>query len=547
MRKGGLLALALLLAPVPVAATEPATEPAKGAPRLVVLLAIDQMRRDRLDGSLPGGLGRVVRDGRSYSEGVLDHAGTATCPGHVSMVTGQQPGSSGVPGNRHLDRSLTVPLYCVSDNAPDAAVLGLPVGGPGRSPRKLRTSTLGGWLKDAHPEARVFSVSQKDRSAIALGGHRSDGSYWMPSRGFMGFTTSGFYAKQLPEWVKAWNGSDPFTDGFLSGLPEKWEHRFRFDGPRPDDYAMESERYGRASPHTLRAETPEETWQAYAVSPWSDTHTLEFARELVRNEGLGTDDVPDLLTISLSGTDRIGHLYGPESHESYDALRRLDADLGEFLDFLDTQVGAGRTLVALSSDHGVLPLPEWLDETGRATCPIEGGRADLMWIVYRLYFDLWREFTPLLTWPKAWINFAGSNLNVDRQLAMEHGVEIEKVIAFVEKWLEGEEVVATVWNREEIRSATGEFAELYRNSFDPERSGDLVIQVAEGCLISAYDEGTTHGSPYLYDRAVPIVFYGNGVEPAVVGGRARTVDIAPTLAKRVGIPFPDGLAGVPLD
>ncbi len=539
MRKGGLFALALLLAPTPVAANE--------TPRLVVLVAIDQMRRDRLDGSLPGGLGRLVRDGRSYSESRLDHAGTATCPGHASMVTGQQPGSSGVPGNQHLDRSLTVPLYCVSDTAPDAAVLGTPAGGPGRSPRKLRASALGDWLKAAHPRARVFSIAGKDRAAIALGGRRADASYWMPSLGFIGFTTSAFYRKELPEWVRAWNGEDPFVDGFLRELPETWEHRFRLDGPRPDDYAAESDRFGRTSPHTLRAETPEDTWQAYIISPWADTHTLQFARELVRKEGLGSDDVPDLLTISLSATDRIGHLYGPESHESYDALRRLDADLGEFLDFLDTQVGPGRTLIALSADHGVLPLPEWLEETGRSTCPIEGGRSNLVWMIYRLYFDLWREFTPLFTWPKAWVYFAGTNLNVDRGLAMQHGVEIETVAAFVEEWLEGEEAIETVWNRQEIRTDTGEFAELYRNSFDPERSGDLVVQIREGCLISPFDEGTSHGSPYLYDREVPIVLYGNGVEPGVIGGRARTIDIAPTLAKRLGIPFPAGLAGVPLD
>ena len=128
-------------------------------PRLVVLIAIDQLRPERMHAGLPGGLGRIARDGRSYSESVLDHAGSSTCPGHASLVSGRHPGPSGVPGNRHLERGVTAPLYCVADPAPDAAVLGDTSGGSGRSPRKLRVDTLGDWMKAAHREARVFGVA----------------------------------------------------------------------------------------------------------------------------------------------------------------------------------------------------------------------------------------------------------------------------------------------------------------------------------------------------------------------------------------------------
>jgi hypothetical protein len=515
-------------------------------PRLVVVLAVDQLRPDRLDPTLPGGIGRLAREGRSYTEGVLDHSHTATCPGHLSIVAGRHPGPAGVPGNRHLERGVPKARYCVEAPPEEAAVIGAPQ--IGRSPAKIRVETLGDWLKAARPGARVFGVSPKDRSAIAMAGRHADGAYWMLAAPPGSVTTSTYYRAELPAWVTAFNGSDPLVDGFLADLPESWEAKWKLEGPRPDDFEGESDMFGRAFPHPLRHEDdPRKTLTAYAVSPFPDADTFEFSRELIKQEGLGADDDPDLLAIGLSSTDRVGHLYGPWSHESYDALRRLDEDLGAFMDFVESKVGPGRTLWVLSSDHGVLPLPEWLDETGSATCPVDGGRESLRGFVLPLYTALWWEFTPFWDWPEAWVHFAGADLNVNRALAAEHGIHVQSVIDFTEAWLEEQEIIAEVWTHDEIRDGTSEDARLYRNSFDPARSGDLVLQIREGCLISGYAAGTTHGTPYLYDRAVPIVFYGAGVEPGRVAGRARTIDIAPTIAEHLGIPTPPDLDGVPLD
>ncbi|MBW2416717.1 MAG: alkaline phosphatase family protein [Deltaproteobacteria bacterium] len=541
MSRGGPLALAL-------AALLVATSGASAAePRLVVVIVVDQLRRDRLVAELPGGLGMLARDGRLYSEAVLDHAGTATCPGHVSIATGHHPGPAGVPGNRHLDRSTGAPEYCVADPTPQGAILGMSPGPSGRSPSKIRVTALGDWLKVAYPDARVFSVSAKDRSAIGMGGQRPDGAYWLQPGGPAGFTTSRYYADALPAWVEQWNGTDPLVNGYLARVPEQWEYAFPLSSERPDDYPFESERFSRTSPHPLRGEDLSETLTAIAVSPFEDRLALEFTRELVRNEGLGRDDTPDLLMLSLSSTDRVGHLYGPESHESYDALRRLDVDLAAFFAFLEEHVGPARTLVALSSDHGVLPLPEWLAETGRSRCPVDGGRVNQRWMVGRLYLDLWREFSPLFSFPDAWVQFSGTSVNVDRALAELHEVDPERVAAFAERWFEARPEIEEAWTRQEIAEGSGEFAALYRHSFDPERSGDLTLQLHADCLISGGSEGTTHGSPYLYDRAVPIVFWGPGFERGVVPGRARTIDIAPTLARALGIAIPDGLDGTPLD
>lgn len=510
-------------------------------PRLVVLVAIDQLRPERVDPALAGGLGRLAREGRFFRDAVLEHALTQTCPGHVTMLTGHHPGTAGVPANSFVDPATAKPVYCVEDPAPDAQTLG---GTLGRSPRLIRVDALGDWIKRLRPASRVFAVSQKDRSAIALAGQRPEVAYWV-DREALGFTTSLYYRSELPDWVRAFNRGG---QGLLDGVPEFWEYAVAPDAGRPDDYPAESDQYGRASPHPVHADTLTESLAGLYFTPYSDLATLRFARALVENEKLGEGDGTDLFAISLSATDTVGHLYGPESSEARDALLRLDAELGEFLRFLEQRVGRERLLVVLTADHGVLELPEWLSDTGRGLCPEEGGRESLrslgLGLAIRLHFGL----GPWLSWPAPWLVFSGAGLSVNRPLAAERGVAVDEVVAIAEAYLESRETVAQVWTHDELETGSGapELSRLFANSFDPERSADLVVQTEEGCLISPFDVGTSHGSPYLYDRAVPLIFWGAGVEPGLLRGPAATVDIAPTLAREVGIGVPDGLAGRPL-
>jgi predicted AlkP superfamily pyrophosphatase or phosphodiesterase len=513
--------------------------------RLILLVAVDQLHRDRLDADLPGGLGRLIREGRIYTDAVLDHGMTETCPGHATMLTGRHPANAGIPGNRLLDPETGDAVYCVADSAATARVLG---GKEGRSPRNLRVSTLGDWMKSANPATRVFSVSGKDRAAITLAGHSPDAAFWFLPTGEVGFTTSRYYLERLPQWIREWNGLDPPRDGFLARVPRTWDHLADVGGApgRPDDFPGESGRFGRTSGHPLRDRDLQEFAARLVASPFLDEASLDFATALVREEGLGRGSSPDLLAVSLSAMDYVGHLYGPYSHESRDALRRLDLALGRFLDFLERELGPGSVLGVLTSDHGVLPLPEWLESTGDGLCPEQGGRPDLSRLVFLLLGKLHWEFSPLLSIPRPWLIFAGPQLAVDRALAKRHGVPVAEVVAATRRILEAEPAVAKVWTAEEIENGADEFARLYRNSFDPERSGDLVLQLAEGCLISPDHEGTTHGTPYLYDRAIPLIFWGTGIEAGRVPGTARTVDIAPTLARRLGIAPPSDLDGHPL-
>jgi predicted AlkP superfamily pyrophosphatase or phosphodiesterase len=513
--------------------------------RLILLIAVDQLSADRVDTDLPGGLGRLAREGRLYTEATLDHAMTETCAGHATILSGRHPASAGIPANRFLDLEDGESVYCVADSASAARVIG---GEEGRSPRNLRVSTLGDWMKSADPKSRVFAVSGKDRAAITLAGRSPDAAYWFHQDGEIGFTTSGYYLDRLPEWVREFNGRTPPYDGFLARVPTRWDHLADEGGApqRPDDFPGESERFGRTSGHPLRDGDFEEFAARVVASPFPDEATLDFATALVREEGLGRRPSPDLLAVSLSAMDYVGHLYGPHSHEARDTLRRLDLGIGRFLDFLKLELGPGAVLVVLTSDHGVLPLPEWLEQTGGNRCPVEGGRTGLRYLGFRLLAKLHWEFSPLFSKPRPWVIFAGFQLGVDRSLARRHGVAVEEVVAAARRILEAEPAIAKVWTPDEIESGEDEFARLYRNSFDPERSGDLVVQLAPTCLISPYDEGTTHGSPYLYDRAIPLIFWGDGIEGARISGPARTVDIAPTLARRLGITPPSALDGQPL-
>lgn len=543
-------ALALLAPSAPRAHAEEAAGAETPEARLVLVLVVDQLRRERLDPALPGGLGRLAREGRVYSEVVLDHAVTETAPGHATILTGRHPGPAGIPGNEFFVPGSDEPVYCVGDAAPEAATL---AGGPGRSPHRLRVPTLGAWLKDAHPQSRVFAVSGKDRGAILLGGHEADAAYWLAREGAVGFTTSRAYRDALPGWLRALNGGGPPDGGFWERVPAQWTHLplAELAPPGlpplpPDDRAGESAERGRTSGHPIDvAGDPQATAENLYHSPYLDQATLEVARALVREEALGSGPAPDLLAVSLSAIDTVGHAYGPSSHESRDALLRLDAGLEDFLAFLEARVGDERLRVVLTSDHGVLPLPETLAAEGELECPLEGGRAGLRWLGLKLLWDLHWELSPW-SLPAQWVRFAGSHVRVPRALAAERGVAVPEAVAAAERLLEASPAVAEAWTAEETRTREGDLAELYRHSFAPERSGDLAVQLARHCLVSPYEGGTTHGTPYLYDRAVPLVFRGPGAAPGRVAAPARTVDVAPTVARWIGVDAPEALDGRPL-
>lgn len=547
------------VAAAPVARTE-SSDAGPGPPRLVLVLAIDQLRRDRLTRELPGGLGRLAREGRSFEDAAMEHAFTNTCPGHVTMLTGRHPGAAGVPGNHFIDRETLEKTYCVADDSGDARVLGREdakkkLRDAGRSPRNVRVTALGDWLKAQRPAARVFSVSAKDRAAIPLGGQRPDGAYWLDRKVGPRFTTSAYYEERLPEWVETWGYDKIFAD-----VPDLWRYKVSSITPakaigREDEYEVEDGRFGLASPHPItrgpgnRGRSKKELRLLSAsrlyVSPYLDQVTLAFARDLVEREGLGQGESTDLLALSLSATDTVGHSYGPDSWEALDALMRLDGMLEEFLAFLASRVSPGGLVVVLTADHGVMPIPEWLLERGRSRCQIPYGRGDPGELLALLAAALDERFGSVGAARHPWFSRAEARLTLHPARALAEGVEAGAVLAAAEELLEGQRGVTAVWSLPEALATRGEsaMASYYANGWDPERAGDLAIQFDVDCLYDGSQRGTSHGSPYEYDRAVPLVFFGGGIAAGSVPGRAAPVDIAPTLADLLGLEPPAELDG----
>jgi predicted AlkP superfamily pyrophosphatase or phosphodiesterase len=495
LRRGGLTGTVLALALGALACGD-----SSSSPRLALLVVVDQLPADRLDPALPGGLGRLAREGRLFSDAAHAHAVTDTCPGHVAAATGRHPGPAGVPGNQWIDVESGREVYCVEDEDPEARVLG---GSVGRSPRALEATALGDWLRAARPGARVFAVSGKDRAAIALGGQHPDAAWWLDRSEVFGFTTSAWYRSDLPDWVR----------------------RFEAAATGGADMARRREAVER-----LRG------------TPALDERTLAFALALVEAEGLGADGVPDLLAISLSALDAIGHEHGPDSEEWRSALARTDAALGRFLAALEGRVGAGGLLVALTADHGVLPLVE---RPGVARCPLPGGRADPRALFDGVEAQLDAELGAGAVSRGRWLLHSGDAGVVNRARARAEGVKPDLVVAAARRAFAEHPAIARVWTAVELEDDEDQdpYALLYRHSFHPRRSGDLLLQPREGCLLDGDRHGTNHGSPYLYDRAVPLVFFGPGVRRGCVSGPAAPVDLAPTLATLLGVDPPAGLDG----
>ncbi|MDH3592786.1 MAG: alkaline phosphatase family protein, partial [Planctomycetota bacterium] len=472
-------------------------------PRLVVVISIDQLRPDtwtRFRDEYTGGLKRLLVGGARF-DGLIDHAATQTGPGHATMLTGCHPGKAGIVANNWLDPKTLEKVYCVGDKK------------HGRSHALLLRTGLGDWMKKADARAQVYSVSAKDRSAVLMGGKGPDGAFWLDKA--TGFTTSGAYG-EAPAWLTAFN-----NDGWIEKLPEHWTYK---PDPRlrADDDPRESPRFKRASPHPLRAATRKKTLDHVYRSPYMDSFTLRLATELVRRFDLGGDEVSDLLCIGLSATDTIGHLYGPRSQEVRDSTLRLDKELGAFFAMLDKR-GAPWVL-ALTADHGVLPLDELK-------------RINLVRFFARVESDLKKRVGHA-----ALLRQAGGVVYLDRARIAELGLDAKKVAHEAAEAFRAREGVHAVFVTSELDTAKGDLGRLVRNSFHPERSGDLIVVQKHGYLPDLYGTGTSHGSPWEYDRSVPLVFYGPGVREGE-RGPGRTIDIAPSLARLLGVAPPPGVDG----
>jgi hypothetical protein len=335
-------------------------------PRLVVAIAVDQLRADYIDRFRPyfgpGGFNVFLQHGASFAQARYEHATTLTCPGHAVILTGSYGEVNGIIANDWFDVRRGRATSCAEDTA--VSLVGS--AGPGRSPRNLVGATVGDVLRTATAgRSRVVTVSAKDRSAIMLGGHLADAAYWLVDSLFV---TSTYYRSDLPAWVREYNASGAVSKYF----GHNWERVLpagAYAAMGPDDEPAEADAagLGRTFPHPIAGP------KAFDRSPFPNDAVADFAMRAVSAEGLGRDTVPDLLGISFSANDWVGHAFGPESHEVMDVTVRLDRTLQRLFTFLDRTVGLANVVMVLTADHGVGPMPEVLR---RIHPGATGGRLD---------------------------------------------------------------------------------------------------------------------------------------------------------------------------
>jgi len=506
-----LLAALLLLLPATAGAQRRTVNAGGSGISLVVVLAVDQLRPDYLrifDRQFTGGFRRLIDGALLYERGQQYHAITETAPGHAAMLSGRSPASTGIVNNE----------LGVGD--PAAPLLGSPQA-PGASPRRFRGTALYDWMLARDPQARQLAVSRKDRGAILMTGRARGQVYWFHEGRF---STSRYYADALPPWVEAFNARRSAER--LAGTT--WNLlRPPADYREPDAQPFEHGGLDVTFPHRLPA-TAEETTRLFGYYPWMDSLTAEFALEGVRQLQLGRRGRPDLLTVSFSTTDAVGHNYGPDSRELQDQLLRLDRWLGSFLDSLAVLVPAERTVVTLTSDHGVQSLPERTRASGRPARRIwlgdlAAGAGTTLARRYLVDFGM---------------AFGSGLLSADTRELRARGISVDSLASALAAAARGRPGVRRVFTPASLRDApaTDREAALWKNQL-PGDLGWLICAAIEPGFVWSPPEQTIaeHGSTAELDVLVPIAFMGPGIRPARVRRPVRTVDIGPTLAALLGI------------
>jgi predicted AlkP superfamily pyrophosphatase or phosphodiesterase len=495
--------LATLFAPV---------EAPPARPKLIVVLTIDQLRPDyftRWKSQLTGGLGQLATEGAFFTEGYQDHAVTETAPGHSTILSGMWPAHTGIIRNSEGVQDTLAPL--------------LGVGGPGASPRRMRGTTLFDWLKAVDPTARALSVSRKDRGAILPIGKAKAQVYWYQSGVF---TTSKYYSDTLPAWVQAFNAQRlPFKAANTTWTLLLPDSAYK----EPDNEPWENGGSNAIFPHRLPADSARAALSVPGV-PEMDSLTLLFALEGFEALKLGRKGT-DILAISLSTTDAVGHAFGPDSREIHDQVLRLDHYLGWFLKRVTDRLGRDNVVVVLTADHGVTSFPEYTRTKGGTAY-----RVLLDTLVTAVNGDLDR----IAGTTREWLGFdTGMLFLQDNGRFAAMGIKTDSILdALTARILRVPGVARVIRPADLARADTASdpVARRWLHQLTPDASVALTVSLQPG---SVWDIPNAliamHGQPSEDDAHVPIVFWGHGIRRGVYAGRMNTVDIAPTLAALLGV------------
>jgi predicted AlkP superfamily pyrophosphatase or phosphodiesterase len=531
------LRMAAQTPPRRVVAPHASQAPAK--PRLVVLLVVDQMRGDYVDKFLPqwtGGLKRLVEEGAWFRDAAYPYAATETCVGHATISTGAFPATHGMVANAWWDRKEQKMVTCTAD--PDPAVknigyAGVTAKGADTAWRMVLPSFAEELKFQTGGATRIVSFSLKSRAALTMAGHKADAATWFDSGAWV---TSSPYGVQafIEEQAKSHPAKADFGKTWVLSLPEK-----AYWYPEKALGAVPPGGWGLTFPHPLRGKTgvgePDaDFYNQWASSPYADTALTDLAMKAVDALNLGKAAGTDFLAVGYSTVDYVGHEFGPRSREIQDILIRLDKDLGNLFAHLDAKVGHGNYVVALTADHGVVPIPEDMERTGA-----DSGLLRLPELQERI-----EKALDAIHYPKPAIaTVSGRNIyfapGVYDKLQNDHAAMQAVLDAAL-----AQPGVAAVYRSEELRDRPATESPTLRAfaySYFPGRSGDLFIVPKPYWLLDNTPIGkprsyaTGHGVPYNYDQHVPILLMGFGIQPGLYFQPVTPADIAPTFAALCGI------------
>jgi len=493
-----------------------------GHPKLIVIVVIDQFRGDYLeryrDQFGEGGFRMFLDRGAYFTDCNYDYANTRTAPGHATLLTGTYSSGHGIVANEWWDPQKKRMVTSVEDDS--THLVGIPGEAQGASPHNLLASTLGDELKLATAgKSRVFGVALKDRAAVLPAGRAGDGAYWIDHLSGA-WVTSTYYRNELPKWATDFNGSNRTS--------KYWDREWR-DG--------DGKTLGTSAHRKAKDGSDAGFYEVVGSTPFANDYEFEFAKELILYEQLGTGAATDLLTISLSANDILGHQVGPDSPEMAAMVLATDRQLAEFFNFLGHQIGLANVWIALSADHGVAPLPQVASQLHIPAEGLNAGelRAQINKVLAAKFAaGKTTDFVASFDYPVAWLNDeAFSSLKIKEEDAERAAGE-----ALKQAGLRG------YFTRFQLAQGAVPGTELGRkflNSYSPE-GGWYVMGVPVPFTVGS-TKGTDHASPYTYDTHVPLAFYGLPFQVGAFHTHAEPVDLAVTFASLLGINTPTHATG----
>ena len=542
MDKIARLLIAALLSVVAALGTVSAGVHAQEPPKLILVIVIDQMRGDYLPHMQsrlgPGGFRRILDRGVVYTNAHYRHGITVTASGHATIVTGANAAEHGIINNLWYDPLQRRDVY----NTQDAQfqLIGEPTKPlDGTSPQLLLATTIGDVLVRASDGAsRVFSVAGKDRAAILPSGFLGKAYWYSAATGR--YVTSTYYADHMPAWAEAWNANKP-AGGYRSYVWDLAAKRADYRAAAHDDRPEEVDilGLGRTFPHTFSNIKQAGFYEALRYTPISDRLTLGFAQTLIAAEGVGQRGATDMLSVSFSATDLIGHTFGPDSLEAEDNILELDRTVAGLLDTVDKKIGLEHTLVVLTADHGMSEIPEVA-----AAARLPAGKIDQGSVIERLnalFKSRTKDGNLVLAFP-------GPDLYFDPAVLAASGLSVATAETQAAEDLAHVEGVARVYTRHDLiqgRIPNDLISQRMARSFHSTRSGNLLVVLKAGYNLwqAGAPMAATHGTPYNSDTFVPLIFSGAGIPAAAISRRVGPEDIAPTIAAYLRITPPSSSTG----